>query len=143
LTNDVAHGPTSPNTPTPITTSDYTEGIASAYRTMLALASTESRIEQDQFVMPTDAWSQANAAYWSGGHTYSTTVNGRQISFDVTPPQSGPLAGRVFLLTYTGADDPLVLSGDLIFAGSVGRTDFPRGSWEDLLASIEEVADAR
>jgi hydroxyacylglutathione hydrolase len=45
----------------------------------------------------------------------------------------------VFLLTDTGADDPLVLSGDLIFAGSVGRTDFPRGSWEDLLASIEEV----
>jgi glyoxylase-like metal-dependent hydrolase (beta-lactamase superfamily II) len=34
-----------------------------------------------------------------------------------------------------GAD--LLLSGDLIFAGSVGRTDFPRGSHADLLASIE------
>jgi glyoxylase-like metal-dependent hydrolase (beta-lactamase superfamily II) len=28
--------------------------------------------------------------------------------------------------------------GDLIFAGSVGRTDFPGGSWEQLEASIRE-----
>jgi hydroxyacylglutathione hydrolase len=45
----------------------------------------------------------------------------------------------VFLLTDTGADEPVVCSGDLIFAGSVGRTDFPRGSWDQLLASIGEV----
>jgi hydroxyacylglutathione hydrolase len=45
----------------------------------------------------------------------------------------------VFLLTDTGADEPLLLSGDLIFAGSVGRTDFPRGSWEDQMASIARV----
>ena len=45
----------------------------------------------------------------------------------------------VFLLTDTGQDDPVLLSGDLIFAGSVGRTDFPRGSWEQLIASIEQV----
>ncbi|MGH8930040.1 MAG: MBL fold metallo-hydrolase [Egibacteraceae bacterium] len=42
----------------------------------------------------------------------------------------------VFLLTDTGEDDPLLLSGDLIFAGSVGRTDFPRGSWDQQMASI-------
>jgi len=45
----------------------------------------------------------------------------------------------VFLLMDTGQDDPLLLSGDLIFAGSVGRTDFPRGSWDQQLASIERV----
>jgi hydroxyacylglutathione hydrolase len=28
--------------------------------------------------------------------------------------------------------------GDLIFAGSVGRTDFPGGSWEQLERSIRE-----
>lgn len=39
----------------------------------------------------------------------------------------------VFLLK---EDDPLLLSGDLIFAGSVGRTDFPRGSWDQLMSSI-------
>lgn len=45
----------------------------------------------------------------------------------------------VFLLTDTGADDPLLLSGDLIFAGSVGRTDLPRGSWEQQMAAIARV----
>ena len=45
----------------------------------------------------------------------------------------------VFLLTDTGADEPLLISGDLIFAGSVGRTDFPRGSWERLIDSITRV----
>jgi hydroxyacylglutathione hydrolase len=33
----------------------------------------------------------------------------------------------VFLLDDV-AEDPVLLSGDLLFAGSVGRTDFPRGS---------------
>jgi len=28
--------------------------------------------------------------------------------------------------------------GDLIFAGSVGRTDFPGGNWDDLVKSIKE-----
>ena len=29
------------------------------------------------------------------------------------------------------------LSGDLLFAGSVGRTDLPFSDWETLLASIQ------
>jgi glyoxylase-like metal-dependent hydrolase (beta-lactamase superfamily II) len=45
----------------------------------------------------------------------------------------------VFLLDDVGEDDPMLLSGDLIFAGSVGRTDFPRGSWQQLLASIQQT----
>jgi glyoxylase-like metal-dependent hydrolase (beta-lactamase superfamily II) len=45
----------------------------------------------------------------------------------------------VFLLTDTGGDDPLLISGDLIFKGSVGRTDFPRGSWEQQMESIARV----
>ena len=35
--------------------------------------------------------------------------------------------------------DGIVFSGDLIFAGSVGRTDFPRGSFDDLIESIRRV----
>lgn len=35
--------------------------------------------------------------------------------------------------------DGILFSGDLIFAGSVGRTDFPRGSHEDLIESIRRV----
>jgi glyoxylase-like metal-dependent hydrolase (beta-lactamase superfamily II) len=45
----------------------------------------------------------------------------------------------VFLVTDTGRDDPLLISGDLIFKGSVGRTDFPRGSWEQQMESIARV----
>ena len=41
----------------------------------------------------------------------------------------------VFLLPDLG-DDPVLVSGDLLFAGSVGRTDFPRGSMEQQLTSL-------
>jgi hydroxyacylglutathione hydrolase len=34
---------------------------------------------------------------------------------------------------------PLLLSGDLLFAGSVGRTDMPRGSWEQQIDSLRRV----
>jgi glyoxylase-like metal-dependent hydrolase (beta-lactamase superfamily II) len=33
--------------------------------------------------------------------------------------------------------DGICFCGDLIFAGSVGRTDFPGGSWEQLVESIK------
>ncbi|HWB70636.1 MAG TPA: MBL fold metallo-hydrolase [Egibacteraceae bacterium] len=46
----------------------------------------------------------------------------------------------VFLLEPDGVSaDAVMLSGDLVFAGSVGRTDFPRGSWDQLLESIRRV----
>ena len=35
--------------------------------------------------------------------------------------------------------DGIVFSGDLIFAGSVGRTDLPGGSFEELMESIRRV----
>jgi len=34
------------------------------------------------------------------------------------------------------AGDRVALVGDVLFAGSIGRTDFPRGNHADLLASI-------
>lgn len=34
------------------------------------------------------------------------------------------------------APDDVLLSGDLLFAGSIGRTDFPRGSMDDMMASL-------
>jgi len=41
-------------------------------------------------------------------------------------------------LAFYVEDEGLVLSGDALFAGSVGRTDLPGGSMEVLLRSIEE-----
>ncbi len=41
-------------------------------------------------------------------------------------------------VTFTG--DTQFFSGDLLFAGSIGRTDFPGGSMTDMAASLERVA---
>ena len=41
-------------------------------------------------------------------------------------------------LAYYVEDEGLVLSGDALFAGSVGRTDLPGGNMEVLMRSIEE-----
>ncbi|MHA3702564.1 MBL fold metallo-hydrolase [Jatrophihabitans sp. YIM 134969] len=38
----------------------------------------------------------------------------------------------------TGAE-PVVLSGDVLFAGSIGRTDLPSGSMADMRASLRDV----
>jgi hydroxyacylglutathione hydrolase len=37
--------------------------------------------------------------------------------------------------------DGALLSGDVLFAGSVGRTDLPMGNWDDLLASIRSLVE--
>lgn len=39
------------------------------------------------------------------------------------------------------AADGCLFSGDVLFAGSVGRTDRPNGDWETLLASIRMLAE--
>jgi hydroxyacylglutathione hydrolase len=37
--------------------------------------------------------------------------------------------------------DGALLSGDVLFAGGVGRTDLPRGDWDQLLASIKSLVE--
>jgi hydroxyacylglutathione hydrolase len=39
------------------------------------------------------------------------------------------------------AADGCLFSGDVLFAGSVGRTDRPNGDWETLLTSIRELVE--
>ena len=42
-------------------------------------------------------------------------------------------------MCYYFADDGLLLSGDTLFAGSIGRTDLPGGNMATLMASIDEL----
>jgi glyoxylase-like metal-dependent hydrolase (beta-lactamase superfamily II) len=37
------------------------------------------------------------------------------------------------------AAPPVMFSGDVLFAGSIGRTDLPGGSWPEMLASLSRV----
>ncbi|HUG83814.1 MAG TPA: MBL fold metallo-hydrolase [Euzebya sp.] len=63
------------------------------------------------------------------------TLAGMPITAKHTP---GHTPGSSVFLTDVGVD-PVLVSGDLIFAGSVGRTDFPRGSSAVQDRSIERV----
>ena len=59
------------------------------------------------------------------------------LTFDVrfTPGHS---PGHV---TYSVRGEEALLSGDVLFQGSVGRVDLPGGDWPTLLASIESLID--
>jgi glyoxylase-like metal-dependent hydrolase (beta-lactamase superfamily II) len=69
----------------------------------------------------------------SGGQTLELAG----LAFDVrfTPGHS---PGHV---TYAVRDENALFSGDVLFQGSVGRTDLPGGHWPTLLASIESLID--
>ena len=44
-------------------------------------------------------------------------------------------------VTYSIPDESAVFSGDVLFQGSVGRTDLPGGDWGTLLESIRTLVD--
>lgn len=59
-----------------------------------------------------------------------------------------PLLGREITVTHTPGHSPgsvsyaldtMIFSGDVLFAGSIGRTDFPGGDYTTLMRSIREV----
>lgn len=50
----------------------------------------------------------------------------------------GHSAGSV-VFGMSGADEPVVFSGDVLFAGSIGRTDLPGGSMAQMQASLRDV----
>ena len=80
---------------------------------------------------PTAAFT-GDATLLSGGET----VEAAGISFQVRHvPGHSP--GH---LSYYA--DGALFSGDVLFSGSVGRTDLPFGDWETLLDSIRSLADA-
>jgi glyoxylase-like metal-dependent hydrolase (beta-lactamase superfamily II) len=62
------------------------------------------------------------------------TLAGLEITVDHAP---GHTRGSVLLRT-PGDDAPWCFSGDVLFAGSIGRTDLPGGSYPQMLASLRD-----
>src|ERR687885_1316625 len=77
---------------------------------------------------------------WDAEHTVAggekLELAGLDIDVLFTPGHS---PGHV---TYSIPDEQVVLSGDVLFEGSVGRTDLPGGDWPTLLESIRSLMDA-
>jgi glyoxylase-like metal-dependent hydrolase (beta-lactamase superfamily II) len=67
-------------------------------------------------------------------HGQSILVGGLELEVRYAPGHSP--GGVCFVVS--GADEPLVIVGDVLFAGSIGRTDLPGGSFPVLERSIRE-----
>jgi glyoxylase-like metal-dependent hydrolase (beta-lactamase superfamily II) len=70
----------------------------------------------------------------SGGEKLE--LAGMEIDVISTPGHS---PGHV---TYSVPDETAIFSGDVLFQGSVGRTDLPGGDWATLLDSIRKLVDS-
>jgi hydroxyacylglutathione hydrolase len=81
---------------------------------------------------PFESWDAEHVV--EGGETLE--LAGFDIDVIFTPGHS---PGHV---TYSIADESAVFSGDVLFQGSVGRTDLPGGDWPTLLESIRGLVDA-
>ncbi len=91
-------------------------------------------------------WRAMGGAAWFGFQSFDP---GPEPTIDLVHGQKLSLVDLEFEVRHTPGHSPghiiliaeplgAVFSGDLIFQGSVGRTDLPGGSWETLLKSIED-----
>jgi glyoxylase-like metal-dependent hydrolase (beta-lactamase superfamily II) len=91
-------------------------------------------------------WRAMGGAAWFGFQTFDP---GPEPTIDLTHGMTLSLDEIEFKVRHTPGHSPghviivaeqlgAVFSGDLIFQGSVGRTDLPGGSWETLLKSIQD-----
>jgi hydroxyacylglutathione hydrolase len=89
--------------------------------------------EPDAFTPPGLTIPAATADVWLDG---GEAIDAAGIAFAVTAvPGHSPAHIAYFA-------DPHLFSGDVLFAGSVGRTDLPGGDWDTLEASIASLLDA-
>lgn len=77
----------------------YLNYLKQTYRAIFALMSTGSRVENGSHTTTSGVWTHDSVAAWpSGGTTCFTTAVGAYAEYSVTPPQRGPLAGKVFVI---------------------------------------------
>lgn len=69
--------------------------------------------------------------------THGQTLTLAELPFDqrLAP---GHTAGSVLLTLTDVAEQPVTFTGDVVFAGSVGRTDLPGGDTDTLMTSVRE-----
>lgn len=74
----------------------------------------------------------------SGGDVL--TLAGMDLTVEHTP---GHTPGSVVYTVTTKDGVPVMFAGDLVFAGSIGRTDFPGGDHAEILRSLSRVCLSR
>ena len=95
--------------------------------------------ERDVFRRPQDFFPGVPIRAYEGDATFlagGETVTAAGVSFQV---QHVPGHSPGHLAYYA---DGHLFSGDVLFSGSVGRTDLPFGDWDTLLDSIRTLTDA-
>lgn len=131
LFNDIGHYADTGAVPVALPSDDnYVDGVVCAYRTLMALVSSASRVENQAFSAASAGWTAAGGAGYSGTQVYHTSTTGAWLEYSIKPPQTGPLAGKVFLLGYriptsSGALSPYSISVD----GAVVNQEAPL-PWE-------------
>lgn len=89
-------------------------------------------VQAQMFGFPPPAVVDAEAVLWEG---QELELGGERLLVRHTPGHS---PGHVVFVSRDG-ERPWAVVGDVIFQGSVGRTDLWGGSWEELEASIRNV----
>jgi hydroxyacylglutathione hydrolase len=91
-------------------------------------------------------WQQSGGTAWFGLPTFDS---GPAPTFELEDGMQLALGAHAFEVRHSPGHSPghvmfycagqaCLFSGDLLFAGGVGRTDLPGGDWETLLTSIRE-----
>ncbi len=109
-------------------------------------------IHPDDRAMITDPWASMNLPFGApifgvGGLTFAEPgdvrelADGTQLSLaglDVRVTHAPGHTGGSVVFT-TAADTPVMFSGDVLFAGSIGRMDLPGGSEEAMALTLRQV----
>lgn len=133
--NDFAHYPamnvgTAIPAALPSANTKYRDTVKGMWRAALALMSSESRVEGASYSATSGAWTDTGSTYSSNGATSFTTANGAYREFSLTPPQSGPLAGKVFLHGFSLEAAVGTMAQQLIAVDGTLQTTRTPPAWE-------------
>lgn len=135
LINDFGHYPSMQGVSIPAAlpagNTRYKDSLAVQYRAALALMSSESRVEQSARTATSGTWTHdSNQGYPSSSTVSFTSAAGAYLEYTVTPPQYGPLAGKVFLLGFALDPSVGVMAQQTISVDGVVQTTRTPSGWE-------------